>query len=130
LQISCTKIFLLLIIVIMAFLEHFRGSHGHHVICCVTGDAALNQKPSTTRAERKAHLAKIDPRSLTLKELRPFASAFQSKMRKGKPVRERIELPCAGCGRLLSARERRYACPDCGTQNRNLKATKAKGGRS
>ena len=81
------------------------------------------------RAETKALLAHLDPHSMTLNELRPFVSAFMSKMRKGKPVRERIELPCMGCCRMLSARERRYACPDCGTQNRNLKAAPVKGGR-
>jgi hypothetical protein len=94
----------------------------------VTGDAAVNQKPTKSRADLKAFLAQLDPRSLTLKELRPFASAYVSKQRKGKPARNRIELPCTGCGRLLSARERRYSCPDCGTQNRNLKAP-ANGGR-
>ena len=86
----------------------------------------MNQR-SKTRAKAKVLLAQLDPRSLTLNELRPFASAYISKMRKGKPVRPRIELPCAGCGRMLSARERRYACPDCGTQNRKLVAP-AKGG--
>jgi hypothetical protein len=86
-------------------------------------------KDTKKRAETKALLAQFDPRSLTLKELRPFVSAYMSKKRKGKPARKRIELPCAGCGRMLSARERRVACPGCGTQNRNLKATKAKGGR-
>ena len=83
-----------------------------------------------TGAEIKALLALLDPHSLTLNQLRPFASAYMSKRRAGKAVRPRIELPCAGCGRMLSARERRYACPDCGTQNRNLKAAPPKGGRS
>jgi hypothetical protein len=89
----------------------------------------VNQKHSTTRAAAKALLAQLDPRSLTLRELKPFMSAYISKLRAGKPVRARIELPCAGCGRMLSARERRLACPDCGTQNRKLKATPVKGGR-
>jgi hypothetical protein len=89
----------------------------------------VNQKVTKTRAGAKALLAQLDPRSLTLKELAPFMSAYMSKKRSGKPVRERIELPCAGCGRMLSARERRYACPDCGTQNRKLSTAPAKGGR-
>ena len=89
----------------------------------------MTTKKTTKAAARAALLAQLDPRSLTLKELRPFMSAFMSKQRAGVQVRPRIELPCGGCGRMLSARERRYACPDCGTQNRKLSAAPAKGGR-
>jgi hypothetical protein len=89
----------------------------------------VNQNHTTTRATAKALLAQLDPHSLTIRELKPFMAAYVSKLRKGKPVRPRIELPCAGCGRMLSARERRLRCPDCATQNRNLRATPAKGGR-
>jgi hypothetical protein len=89
----------------------------------------VNPKPIQTRTAVKALLAQLDPHALTLHELKPFMSAYISKLRSGKPVRERVELPCAGCGRLLSARERRVKCPDCGTQNRKLSATPAKGGR-
>jgi hypothetical protein len=89
----------------------------------------VNRKQKTTRAGVKALLAQLDPRSLTLRELKPFMSAYLSKKQAGKPVRPRIELPCAGCGRMLSARERRLRCPGCGTQNRKLSATLAKGGR-
>jgi len=84
-------------------------------------------KKLMTAAARAALLAQLDPRSLTLNQLKPFASAYQSKKQAGKLITPRIELPCAGCGRMLSARERRYACPDCGTQNRKLRATPAKG---
>jgi hypothetical protein len=44
-----------------------------------------------------------------------------AKRRRAKqPVvlRKRIELPCKGCGKLLSARERYKPCPQCGAKNR------------
>jgi hypothetical protein len=88
------------------------------------------KKDKKTPAELKALLAQIDPRSLTLAQLRPFAGAYQSKKLRGRLVRPRIELPCVDCARPLSARERRYACPDCGSRrNRNLSTTPTKGGR-
>ncbi len=38
--------------------------------------------------------------------------------------RPRVEVPCIGCGVMLSARERRKPCPHCGVRpTRGAKAT-------
>lgn len=57
------------------------------------------------------------PASMSLDELRPYAAEYASRIRLGTPTRPRIEQPCVGCGKPLSARERRKRCKFCGARN-------------
>jgi hypothetical protein len=45
-------------------------------------------------------------------------AAKRRRSKQPAALRKRIELPCKGCGKLLSARERYRPCPACGARNR------------
>jgi predicted RNA-binding Zn-ribbon protein involved in translation (DUF1610 family) len=60
------------------------------------------------------------PEDMTLAELKPFMSEYIRRMRTGKTTNP-ILRPCTKCGTLLNARQRRYACPKCGTYNREVR---------
>jgi hypothetical protein len=61
------------------------------------------------------------PEDMTLGELKPFFAEFLKRKRKGRTPNPPILKPCKQCGRNLNARERRYACPKCGTYNREVR---------
>jgi hypothetical protein len=52
---------------------------------------------------------------MTLEELRPFYAEFLKRSGAHRPA---TLAPCHKCGKMLSARERRAACPNCGASNR------------
>jgi ribosomal protein S27AE len=60
------------------------------------------------------------PEDMSLSELRPYMAEYLSRKRGTNPTRVVLR-PCKECGEMLSARQRRYACPKCGTYNREVK---------
>ena len=66
--------------------------------------------------------ALLNPDDMAVEELRPFARAYHRKMHLGqKPINKKVQ-PCKQCSTELTARQRRYACPKCGTYNREVSA--------
>ena len=60
-------------------------------------------------------------KDMTLAELKPYMSEYLRRKRSGKTPVPPILKPCKQCGNMLSARQRRYACPQCGTYNREVR---------
>jgi ribosomal protein S27AE len=61
------------------------------------------------------------PKEMTLTELRPYMAEYLRRKRGTKPAKPRVLKACKECGEMLTARQRRYACPKCGTYNREAK---------
>lgn len=61
------------------------------------------------------------PEDMSLTELRPYMAEYLRRKRGTKPARAAVLKPCKSCGTQLSARQRRYPCPKCGTYNREEK---------
>jgi uncharacterized paraquat-inducible protein A len=60
------------------------------------------------------------PQDMTISELRPYMVEYLKRKRGTKPTRAVLK-PCKKCSETLTARQRRYPCPKCGTYNREVK---------
>ena len=84
---------------------------------------------STKKSEGRRTTVKVmhpeppmkSPSEMTIGELKPYAAEYISRKRGKRATTPPILKPCKECGTLLSARQRRYPCPKCGTYNREVR---------
>lgn len=60
------------------------------------------------------------PQDMTISELQPYMAEYLRRKRGTRPTRAVLK-PCKECGKVLTARQRRYPCAKCGTYNREAK---------